>query len=226
MANISPKRVLHLDTEFTSLGDPWPVHLVSVGLCDDAGASLFYAESSDFDPSLCSDFTRTQVLPLLERGDKMSDYPQLCADFFSAISKIGVPCALAADSEWDWLWVQMMARGEIEARSNFLLDDPSTLSLWPCNLSPRFARLAFESLAPADRSASWIVANSWGDAKFPHHALSDAVGNALRARAAIESQPGRDASSPADLAATFSLPVSVWDWAPPVARVRAGAFYA
>lgn len=226
MAKISPARVLHFDTEFTSLGDPWPVHLISVGLCDDAGLSLFYAESSDFDPSLCSDFTRSQVLPLLERGGKTLDYPQLCSGFFSAISKIGVPCALAADSEWDWLWAQMMARGEIEARGKLFLDDPSTLPLWPSNLSPRFARLAFEALPGADKSASWTASRHWFSDKFPHHALSDAVGNALAARAAIEVNSVRDASRPADLAATFSLPSSVWDWNVPSPRVIHGVFHA
>lgn len=226
MPRTSPARILHFDTEFTSLGEPWPVHLVSVGLCDDAGRRLFYAESSDFDPALCSEFTRERVIPLLERGDKSLDYPQLCDGFFSAISALGEPCALAADSEWDWLWAQMMAQGEIAARGKLFVDDPSVLPAWPANLSPRFARLAFEGLPRADKAASWAASSRWFADKFPHHALADAAGNALRARAAIESNPGRDASRPADLAATFSLPPSAWDWTPRSPRSRSGAGHA
>lgn len=212
MAIITPARLIFLDTEFTSLGEPWPVELISAGLAGSAGEPLFYAENDDFDFELTHDFTRARVIPLLERGEKAMPYGALCENFFAAIAALGAPCVLAADSDWDWLWVQMMARRIPRAEGSAMADDPSGFELWPANLSPRMAKINFSALGRADKFASWGASRAHFKDKFPHHALVDAVGNALCAKAAIEANPGRDAARPADFCAVFkqSLPALCW----------------
>jgi hypothetical protein len=55
------KNRFFIDTEFTSFQD---CHLISVGIVSEDGRE-FYAERTDFDPSVCSDFAKTVVLPQL-----------------------------------------------------------------------------------------------------------------------------------------------------------------
>lgn len=218
---IVPTTLIYLDTEFTSLGEPWPVQLISAGLARADGTPLFYAEVDDFDLNLTHDFTRDRVIPLLERGDKAMSYDCLRHGFFEAIASVGEPCALAADSDWDWLWTQMMAQGLVDANGPALLDDPSSLPLWPANLSPRMARVHFSVLSKPDKIASWAASREHFKHKLPHHALVDAVGNALCAKAAIENNPGRLASRPADFCAVFKQNANQLAW---TSKPRAAPF--
>lgn len=52
---------IFMDTEFTNLDEP---NLISIGLLSDHGAEL-YIVPSDFDHTMCSDFVKANVLPLL-----------------------------------------------------------------------------------------------------------------------------------------------------------------
>lgn len=212
MSLLVPLKILFLDTEFTSLGDPWPSQLVSAGLADCEGRPLFYAEADDFDPRLVHEFTRRHVIPLLERQPKAVPYAKLCEAFFGAIHALGEPCALAADSHWDWLWVQMMASRTQDAHSPALLDDPSGLPLWPANLSPRMAKINFWSLPAPQLLASSQAASEHFKNKHAHHALVDAVGNAKRCKAAIESSSGLNCSDPASFCKVFNLPPESLSW--------------
>jgi hypothetical protein len=153
-------QLLYLDTEFTSLGEPWPVQLISAALCDSQGREVFYGETDDYDPALASSFTQERVIPLLERGSKAMPYLELSRRFFSSIENCGAPCSLVADSDWDWLWVQMMALSEREARGPSMLDDPSTLTAWPANLAPRMLRIDYGRLSRIDKLASWDASAS------------------------------------------------------------------
>lgn len=212
MRVLTTTQILYLDTEFTSLGEPWPVQLISAAICDGHGREIFYAESDDYDPSLASSFTQERVIPLLERGDKAMPYDELSQRFFKAIENYGEPCALAADSDWDWLWVQMMALSEREARGPAMLDDPSLLPRWPDNLSPSMLRIDYGRLSRIDKLASWEASALHFKTKFPHHALVDAQGNAACARAAIESNPGLRADLPEDFCKTFKLDPACLQW--------------
>ena len=211
---LCPTRLLFLDTEFTSLGDPWPVQLISVGLSDAQGHPLFYAEAADFDPSLAHDFTRRHVIPLLERGAKSLPYAQLCEAFFGAILAQGAPCALAADSDWDWLWIQMMASRTQDASGPLMLDDPSTLPLWPANLSPRMAKISFPALSPIEKMACREALSAHFKTRHPHHALIDAVGNAKGCKAAIEANPGLACDDPSAFCHVFQQSLKSLCWAP------------
>lgn len=53
--------LIFLDTEFTDFID---CELISIGMVSD-GNHEFYAERTDYDRSLCSDFVREAVLPFL-----------------------------------------------------------------------------------------------------------------------------------------------------------------
>lgn len=54
---------IFIDTEFTGL-DTFDFDLISIGLVSQDGRE-FYAERDDFDPGLCNDFVRCNVLPIL-----------------------------------------------------------------------------------------------------------------------------------------------------------------
>lgn len=63
---------IFFDTEFTHLQqplDPEPPSLISIGCISEDGRK-FYAENTDAQFFLCSDFTLNTVLPLLEGGEK------------------------------------------------------------------------------------------------------------------------------------------------------------
>lgn len=214
MAAIIPQRLLFLDTEFTSLGEPWPVELISVGLSDCHGQRVFYAENDEFNIELTSDFTRQYVLPLLEGGDRRMPYQDLCFNFFLAIEQYGFTCALAADSTWDWLWVQMMVQNHREAVGPMQIDDPSQFPTWPSNLSPAQAHISFASLSRIDKLASLAASASHFKTKFPHHALIDAQGNALCSKAAIEANPGLAAENPEHFCKVFKQNHAKLCWTP------------
>lgn len=217
MESLLPRRILHLDTEFTSLGEPWPVELISAGLCDSEGEPLFYAESDSFDPALASEFTRERVLPLLERGESSMGMEELRRGFFAAIAAIGEPCALAADSPWDWLWVCMLAAGRPRADGALAELDPSANPLWPRNLCPLLAPLDFDGLPHPNRMAGLAASGRHFASRYPHHALEDAIGNALRAKAAIECDPGASSLGFADFCRAFKLREAAFEWTPKAA---------
>jgi hypothetical protein len=208
----TPLKLLFLDTEFTSLGEPWPVQLISAGLADSQGRPIFYAECDDFDPCLAHEFTQSKVIPLLERGAKAMPYEALCESFFKAISDMAVPCAIAADSDWDWLWVQMMAMRQQNADGPSLLDNPSGLPLWPTNLSPSMAKINFHDLSRIDKLASWEASSLHFRDKYPHHALVDAIGNAKCCKAAIEANPGLNSDDPSAFCKVFKQNLATLSW--------------
>ncbi len=99
----SPWKVRYfLDTEFTSFDD---CQLISLAIVGEDGRE-FYAECSDFDRALCSDFVNATVLPQLgqfpgrsipflqirqELGEWLSTIPKkpkpvLCADFMGDLT--------------------------------------------------------------------------------------------------------------------------------------------
>lgn len=103
---------LFLDTEFTDL-----LHcdLISVGLVSEDGLHEFYGERSDFDRSLCSDFVRAAVLPLLGQrpaaiadettlGRRLKDWLQRFAD--------AAPVIVCVDHPTDWELFAYLVRDE------------------------------------------------------------------------------------------------------------------
>lgn len=211
---IEPTHLIFIDTEFTSLGDPSPVELISVGLCDSHGRPLFYAESDDFDPRLMSGFTREHVAPLLQRGKFAMSYPDLCSGFLQAIRDFGEPCALASDSPWDWMWAQMMALGLRQASHAQVSDNPSTFPAWPSNLSPGRARLNFEGLPMVESAAALVASGEFFSKHHPHHALSDAIANSLMCRAAISETPGLNPDDPSATCKMFGQNFASLAWDP------------
>ena len=96
------------DTEFTDLKRD--AELISAGFVADNGRE-FYAELTDFNPEICSDFVNRVVLPLLD-GDaeiRMSR-PQLAEHLREWLRSIDDHIILISDSEWDSSFIAALYR--------------------------------------------------------------------------------------------------------------------
>lgn len=205
------EHLLFFDTEFTSLGESGPPELLSAALCDIDGRPVFYMETDDYDPFKLSDFTRSQVVPLLRLGNApRGSYIELCDQFFAAISSFGHPCALAIDSQWDWLWAQLMARKLSVADRALMIDDPRGFPLWPSNLCPEWIGLPWDALSEPAASAAEKTLQSFWASKPAHHALHDAQAHALATRAALSAK-GFDYSA-TQVARLFGSSPSLLEW--------------
>lgn len=149
---------IFFDTEFTDLiVDP---QLISIGLIDESGERVFYAELSDtYRLADVGDFTREAVLPQLEGGAVRLTMAELSMRLGNWIKDFGEPVKLATDSlSWDWPWIQ-----EIFA-------DRAT---WPPNLDGK------PLILPQDTEFNLAIERAFADGLRRHHALDDAKANRL-----------------------------------------------
>ena len=89
---------IFFDTEFTQLSDD--AKLISIGLVDETGQNVFYAEVLGVEVAECSAFCRATVLPLLEHGDVALPLDQLRRRLFDWLCAQG-PATLVCDSPRD-----------------------------------------------------------------------------------------------------------------------------
>ena len=89
---------IFFDTEFTQLSDD--AELISIGLVDETGQNVFYAEVLGVEVAECSAFCRESVLPLLEHGDVELPLDQLRKGLFAWLCAQG-PATLVCDSPRD-----------------------------------------------------------------------------------------------------------------------------
>ena len=103
---------LYFDTEFTHFKDPLlpahahlpPAQLISIGAAG-LGGERFYAENSEVDRSICSDFVQVEVLPHLEGAAAMPflEIAMQLKDWLEAFSE---PVTLWSDAPvFDWPFV-------------------------------------------------------------------------------------------------------------------------
>lgn len=91
---------LFFDTEFTSLSDD--ARLISIGVIDETGRGMFYAECSDtFAVDDCSQFCRRVVLPLLEGGDAQMPLTELRTRLTTWLGAFDDNVVLICDSRRD-----------------------------------------------------------------------------------------------------------------------------
>lgn len=80
-----------LDTEFIERGPEFPITLISIGIVTEDGRE-FYAINSEFDPSVCNDWVRANVLPHLDLNDGW--------DRRASLDEIAVQIVQFCDSEF------------------------------------------------------------------------------------------------------------------------------
>ena len=139
-----------LDTEFTDFKNRG---LISIGLVSICGEHSFYKEAQDFDQSMCSDFVKEIVIPLLSRDPGiMIPLPEIRAlllDWFIRLESDEV--TVIFDHDYDW-----------EQLSNLLGEIPDWIK--PSNIGYTLDEKAFEQ---------FFTDNSLKQ----HHALNDAMAN-------------------------------------------------
>jgi hypothetical protein len=154
--------LIFFDTEFTDLHRE--AKLISIGLVAEEGERTFYAELSDtYLPKDCGEFTRLDVLPLLEGGDVRVSMQDLGRHLLTWLEAFGEPVTLACDSlAWDWPWVQAIF-GELDT--------------WPANLARYPLLLTINYLNDYDQFIE-AVETAFSTLRR-HHALDDAKANRL-----------------------------------------------
>lgn len=150
--------LIFFDTEFTDLiADP---QLISIGLVDESGERMFYAELSDtYRPADVGDFAREAVLPQLDGGGARLTMAELNMRLGEWITNFGEPVKLATDSlSWDWPWIHE------------IFEDRAT---WPHNLDGKPLILLQET------EFNLAIERAFADGLRRHHALDDAKANRL-----------------------------------------------
>lgn len=155
--------LIFFDTEFTDLHSD--ARLISIGLVSEQGGHLFYAELLDtYRLSDCGDFTRDEVLPLLEGGTVVMAMSELSARLATWLASFDEPVILATDSlAWDWPWIQKI----FKAPGN-----------WPANLDRKPLLLTAGTLVNFEQFEA-SVERAFIEGLRQHHALDDAKANRL-----------------------------------------------
>jgi len=154
---------LFFDCEFTHLqeGMELPV-LVSIGVVSDCGKT-FYAENSNVQEELCSEFVIETVLPLLQGGEALMSYAQIAASMKAWIEAFGVDVQMLSDAPYyDWPHVEHLF--DIYGWPNNLMRSPVPLSFASGVQNIRFFN-AVEEMFRSNKSLR------------RHHALDDAIAN-------------------------------------------------
>lgn len=154
--------LIFFDTEFTDLHSD--ARLISIGLVAEDGERTFYAELSDtYEQKQCGDFTKLEVLPLLEGGDKVLTIHKLTLNLGNWLEDFGEPVTLACDSlAWDWPWIQAIFQIE---------------GTWPANLARKPSILQFD--ADTGERFNDALEKAFAAELRRHHALDDAKANRL-----------------------------------------------
>lgn len=154
---------IFFDTEFTDL-DPGAL-LISIGLVSEDGRT-FYAELCDtWRLDDVSDFTKAEVLPLLEGGDYLMTKADLSKRLAAWLTNFAQPVQLATDSlAWDWPWIQRLF---------------SAPGAWPANLERTPLWLTMNYLNDFDKFDHTANAAFESGGLRRHHALDDAMANRL-----------------------------------------------
>ena len=157
---------IFFDTEFSHLPDnltPEPPVLISIG-CISEESRKFYAENTDLQIELCSEFTVNTVLPLLEAEGFGMSYSMVAKQLCSYIESFHDEVKMWSDAPYfDWPFVKHM----FDCHG------------WPSNLHREPATILF----PFSRQQSYFLSNvefafeTFHPQLRRHHALDDAIAN-------------------------------------------------
>ncbi len=164
---------IFFDTEFSHLQDafnPEPPSLFSIGCISDDGRK-FYAENSDGQFMLSSDFTLKTVIPLMEGGEKAMGYVEIAKRLKAWVeSFIGADMKPDEVKFWsdapgfDWPFVKHMF--DCHGWPSNLRDTPAPLSFLNPIKNMRF-KAAVEDVFASNKALR------------RHHALDDAMVNRI-----------------------------------------------
>lgn len=148
---------IYFDTEFTSLDDD--ADLISAGFIAESGAEL-YVEITDFRLDACSGFVKTNVLPLLGKGDKIPERMtgmQFGLRFGYWLEQFSEEIKLISDHGVDWKLLNNYCGGELRT--------------FPRKIQPEIWRHDPKHKAEIIKTRqAWLLANDG----MEHHALYDA----------------------------------------------------
>ena len=92
-------RVLFLDTEFSDFIN---TEMISMGIVSLDGKDEFYVELNDYRPKACSEFTRRNVIPLLDLPKYGKSRNEASARLYCWLEELGEECVLCPDNNVDW----------------------------------------------------------------------------------------------------------------------------
>jgi hypothetical protein len=156
--------LVFLDTEFTNLTQD--AKLISIGLVDEDGERMFYAELSDtWQQNDAGEFAKHEVIPLLTGDAAHSMSMRELGDRLHAwIMELGDPVVLATDSlTWDWPWIVAIFEQH---------------GAWPSNLDRQPLLLTMNYLNDFDAFDA-ALKTAFVRGLRQHHALDDAQANRL-----------------------------------------------
>lgn len=166
--DLTGRRLVFLDTEFTDLIDP---ELLSIALVTEDGEAEIYLERRDLAPERYSDFVQESVIPALERRVEICAGVKEIGNRLAAfIAGLGPSVLIACDSDFDWLLLNQC----------FVRRDGS--SIRPANLGRRvtlnYPELQYaytdEATMVAERFAAILAEYRAREHAPEHHALHDA----------------------------------------------------
>lgn len=174
---------VYIDTEFT---DFLNTELISIGCVAETGEE-FYAELTDYRCSICSDFVKSVVVPLLDHTRYGMTRNQATAKLVGWLEELPQPITLVVDynGDLDLFW------GLVDGvESAIVVDSYINLNLEPTTVS---SRLQLQYSWSDDERSSWyqravaemrrVVQESRAKHGRQHHALEDARDNLKAARA-------------------------------------------
>jgi hypothetical protein len=160
---------LCFDTEFTHLKDPGlPAHahlptaqLISIGIAGMRG-ERFYAENSQVDRSICSQFVLEEVLPHLEGGAVAIPFVAIAEQLKDWLEALGEPVKLWTDAPaFDWPFIIQLFEH----------------TGWADNLERECGDLNFRGMVQLHsfKRAQMLAMHESVPPLRPHHALDDAI---------------------------------------------------
>lgn len=161
--------LVFIDTEFTSFEQD--AQLISIGLVTERSESeCLYLENRYFDRSICNDFVKKTVLPLLEGGECVSPFGVVGYKVWDWLEQLhissGQPIEIAIDYVGDWSWLVKLLEDAVYAGVPSAM--PAGLSHRPVNI---WSLISSEQIQFAE--AQWVKQRGLRE----HHALDDAIRN-------------------------------------------------
>jgi hypothetical protein len=102
--------LIFMDTEFTNLDSLSLPDLISIGLVAENGQSFCAELRSSCEDDGCSNFTKAEVLPLLEGGDFLMPKQTARRRIISWIDSFPRQVRIVVDSQYDWeLMVELLS---------------------------------------------------------------------------------------------------------------------
>lgn len=161
--------LVFIDTEFTGF-EP-DAQLISIGLVSERSETeSLYLENKYFDRSICNDFVKSTVIPLLEGGERVCPLGVMGYKVWDWLEQLhvssGEPIEIAVDYTGDWYWLMALLSEALYAGVPKLM--PPGLSAQPVAIWDLISDKRVQEM-----ERSWVLDRGLRE----HHALDDAIRN-------------------------------------------------